>query len=136
VGYRGVDGSSALDCPEVESELKRSTDLLGAKSFRERGDAFRACAHRLSDDGVDLAGYSLPQRVDDLEATRKALGYGRIDLLSESLGTRIAMIYFWRCPRSIHRSVMLGVNPPGHFVWDEHTTDEQIGHYAALVSTD
>jgi len=90
----------------------------------------------LAGDGVDLAGYGLPQRVDDLEAARKALGYGRIDLLSESLGTRIAMIYSWRYPRSIHRSVMLGVNPPGHFVWDEKTTDEQIGRYAVLCSKD
>jgi pimeloyl-ACP methyl ester carboxylesterase len=136
VGYRGMDGSSVLDCPEVESALKRSTDFLGERSFRERADAFRACADRLSDDGVDLAGYSLPQRVDDLEAARKALGYGRIDLLSESLGTRIAMIYSWRYPRSIHRSVMLAVNPPGHFVWDEKTTDEQFGRYAALCARD
>src|SRR3954453_20692835 len=29
VGYRGVDGSSVLDCPEVESALKHSTDFLG-----------------------------------------------------------------------------------------------------------
>ncbi|MGH3085366.1 MAG: alpha/beta fold hydrolase, partial [Gaiellaceae bacterium] len=136
VGYRGMDGSSVLDCPEVESALKRSTDFLGEKSFRERADAFRACADRLSGDGVDLAGYSLPQRVDDLEAARKALGYGRIDLLSESLGTRIAMIYSWRYPRSIHRSVMLAVNPPGHFLWDEKTTDEQIGRYAELCAKD
>jgi pimeloyl-ACP methyl ester carboxylesterase len=136
VGYRGMDGSSVLDCPEVESALKRSTDFLGEKSFRERTDALRACADRLSDDGVDLAGYSLPQRVDDLEAARKALGYGRIDLLSESLGTRIAMIYSWRYPRSIHRSVMVAVNPPGHFVWDEKTTDEQFGRYAALCAKD
>jgi pimeloyl-ACP methyl ester carboxylesterase len=136
VGYRGFDGSSVLDCPEVESALKRSSDFLGEKSFRERADAFRACADRLSADGVDLAGYSLPQRVDDLEAARKALGYGRIDLLSESLGTRIAMIYSWRYPKSIHRSVMLGVNPSGHFVWDEKTTDEQIGRYAALCAKD
>ena len=86
VGYRGVDGSVRLDCPEVESALKHSTDLLGEKSFRAYGDAFRACADRLTDEGVDLAGYGLPQRVDDLEAARVALGYDRIDLLSESAG--------------------------------------------------
>ncbi|HEU4451011.1 MAG TPA: alpha/beta fold hydrolase [Gaiellaceae bacterium] len=136
VGYRGMDGSSVLDCPEVESALKRSADLLGDESFREQSDAYRACADRLSDDGVDLAGYSLPQRVDDLEAARKALGYERIDLLSESMGTRIAMIYSWRYPTSIHRSVMLAVNPPGHFVWDAKTTDEQIRRYAELCSRD
>ena len=118
VGYRGVDGSSVLDCPEVESALKHSTDLLGEGSFRAYAGAFRACADRLTDDGVDLAGYSLAQRVDDLEAVRIALGYGRIDLVSESVGTRTAMIYSWRYPSSIHRSVMIGVNPPGHFIWD------------------
>ena len=127
---------SVLDCPEVESALKRSTDMLSEKSYRERGDAFRACADRLTAEGVDLAGYSLPQRVDDLEAARKALGYDRIDLLSESAGTRTAMIYAWRYPESIHRSVMIAVNPPGHFVWDAKTTDEQIRRYAALCAED
>jgi pimeloyl-ACP methyl ester carboxylesterase len=136
VGYRGVDGSSALDCQEVESALKRSTDLVGEESFRAFAAGFRACADRLGEEGVDLAGYSLPQRVDDLEAARKALGYDRIDLLSESAGTRTAMIYAWRYPESIHRSVMIAVNPPGNFLWDPKTTNEQIGRYAELCSKD
>jgi pimeloyl-ACP methyl ester carboxylesterase len=136
VGYRGVDGSVRLDCPEVESALKHSRDFLGAKSFRAYGDAFRSCAHRLTDDGVDLAGYGLAQQVDDLEAARVALGYARIDLLSESAGTRTAMIYAWRYPTSIQRSVMIGVNPPGNFVWNAKTTDEQIRRYAVFCSKD
>ena len=136
VGYRGVDGSVRLDCPEVESALKHSTDFLGEKSLRAYGGALRSCASRLTDEGVDLAGYGLPQQVDDLEAVRKALGYDRIDLLSESAGTRTAMIYSWRYPKSIHRSVMIGVNPPGNFLWDPKTTDEQIARYADLCSKD
>jgi pimeloyl-ACP methyl ester carboxylesterase len=136
VGYRGVDGSSVLDCPEVESALKHSTDLLGEKSLRAYAGAFRTCADRVEDDGVDLAGYTLPQRVDDLEAARVALGYERINLVSESVGTRTAMIYSWRYPGSINRSVMIGVNPPGHFLWGAKTTDEQIGRLADLCSKD
>jgi TAP-like protein len=46
------------------------------------------------------------------------------------------MIYAWRYPSSIHRSVMIGVNPPGHFIWGARTTDEQIGRYANLCSSD
>ena len=126
VGYRGVDGSSVLDCPEVESALKHSGDFLDAKSFRAYAGAFRSCAARLQESGVDLAGYSLPQRVDDLEAARRALGYQRVDLLSESAGTRTAMIYAWRYPKSIARSVMVGVNPPGNFLWHPKPTDAQI----------
>jgi pimeloyl-ACP methyl ester carboxylesterase len=136
VGYRGLDGSVRLDCPEVESALKHSTDFLGEKSLRAYGDAFRSCAHRLTDHGVDLAAYGLTQQVDDLEAARRALGYKRIDLLSESAGTRTAMIYSWRYPTSIHRSVMIAVNPPGNFLWDAKTTDEQIRKYSALCSED
>jgi RND superfamily putative drug exporter len=134
VGYRGVDGSVRLDCPEVESALSHSTDYLADKSFDAYADAFRACADRLTADGVYLGGYGLVQQADDLEAARKALGYDRIDLLSESTGTRTAMIYAWRYPRRVHRSVMIGVNPPGHFLWDAKTTDEQIGRYSALCA--
>jgi pimeloyl-ACP methyl ester carboxylesterase len=136
VGYRGIDSSVRLDCPEVESALKHSTDLLAEKSLTAYADGLRECAARLTDEGVDLAGYGFPQRVDDLEAARVALGYDRIDLVSESAGTRTAMIYAWRYPDSVHRSVMIGVNPSGHFVWDEKTFNEQIGRYAELCSQD
>jgi pimeloyl-ACP methyl ester carboxylesterase len=136
VGYRGVEGSSVLDCPEVESALKRSPDFLDEGSFARVSDAYKDCAQRLEGEGVDLAGYSLPQRVDDMEAVRKALGYGRINLLSESAGTRTALIYAWRHPESIHRSVMIGVNPPGHYVWYPEATDELIRVYSALCAED
>jgi pimeloyl-ACP methyl ester carboxylesterase len=136
VGYRGVDGSVRLDCPEVESEVARSTDVLGEKFFRAFDGAYRACADRLTDDGVDLAQYGLVQQVDDLEAARKALGYDRVNLLSESAGTRTALIYAWRHPQSIHRSVMIGVNPPGRYLWDEETTNEQLARYTELCSED
>jgi len=136
VGYRGVDGSVRLDCPEVESALNHSADFLGQKSLDAYSNAFRSCAKRLEANGVDLAGYTLPQRVDDLEAARKALGYHQIDLLSESAGTRTAMIYSWRYPTAIHRSVMIGVNPPGNFLWYPKTTDEQIARYARLCAQD
>jgi pimeloyl-ACP methyl ester carboxylesterase len=136
VGYRGIDSSVRLDCPEVESALKHSTDFLSEKSLQAYADGYRACAARLTNNGVDLAGYSVPQRVDDLEAARVALGYDRIDLVSESAGTRTAMIYAWRYPENLHRSVMIGVNPPGHFVWEEKTFNEQIERYAELCSHD
>jgi pimeloyl-ACP methyl ester carboxylesterase len=136
VGYRGVEGSSVLGCPEVESAVKHSTDILGKKFFDSYTAGFRACAARLTDEGVDLAGYTLAQRVDDFEAVRKALDYDRIDLLSESVGTRTAMIYAWRYPESIHRSVMMSVNPPGHFLWDPETTNELIGRYSDYCAKD
>ena len=136
VGYRGVDGSSRLDCPEVTSALEHSDDLLGQQALHAYANGFRECAKRLTRDGVDLAGYSIPELVDDMEAARVALGYGPIDLESESAGTRTAMIYSWRYPASIHRSVMIGVNPPGHFLWNPRTTDTQLAHLSRLCAQD
>jgi len=136
VGYRGVDGSVKLDCPEVESAIGHSTDILAAKTFRAEADAFKECAARLRNDGVDLAGYGLTQQADDLEAARVALGYEQIDLLSESAGTRVAQIYAWRYPNSTHRSVMIGANPPGNFLWNAAVTDQQVHRYAVLCAKD
>ena len=134
VGYRGVDGSVRLDCPEVESALKHGSDLPSEETSWVYADAYRSCEERLTSVGIDLGSYGITQQVDDMEAARSALGYDRIDLLSESAGTRTAIIYSWRYPDAVHRSVMIGVNPPGHFLWDARTTDEQIGRYAALCA--
>ena len=93
VGYRGVDGSSVLNCPEVTAALENSADFLGKASLSAYSQAFASCAKRLERSGVDLAGYTLAEQADDIDAARVALGYQRIDLLSESAGTRLAMIY-------------------------------------------
>jgi pimeloyl-ACP methyl ester carboxylesterase len=136
VGYRGVDGSSRLDCNEVAAARDRSRDLLSDRSYRQVAAAFKDCAQRLGRAGVDVGGYTLPERLDDFDAVRRALGYGQIDLLSESAGTRSAMAYAWRYPNRVHRSVMIGVNPPGNYLWDAKTTGEQIRRYAALCAKD
>lgn len=125
-----------LDCPEVEAALGRSSDFLANESLDAYSDGLRSCADRLTEDGVDLTMYGLVQQVDDMETARQALGYDRIDLVSVSAGTRTAMIYAWRYPDSVHRSVMINVNPPGNLFWDGESTDEQMRRYAELCATD
>ena len=44
VGYRGVDGSSKLGCPEVTSAREHARDFLSEESFRADAAAFKACA--------------------------------------------------------------------------------------------
>jgi pimeloyl-ACP methyl ester carboxylesterase len=134
VGYRGVDGSSVLNCPEVTAALENSADYLGKASLSAYYQAFASCAQRLERSGVDLAGYTLAEQADDIEAARVALGYQRIDLLSESAGTRLGMTYSWRYPNSVDRSVMIGVNPPGNFIYGGAEIDQGIGRYSALCA--
>jgi pimeloyl-ACP methyl ester carboxylesterase len=134
VGYRGVDGSSVLNCPEVTAALNSSSDLLAKASLNAYSEAFASCAKRLERSGVDLAGYTLEEQAGDIEAARVALGYQHIDLLSESAGTRLGMIYQWMYPNSVDRSVMAGVNPPGNFVYSGAEIDQGIQAYSALCA--
>ena len=134
VGYRGVDGSSVLNCPEVTTALQSSADYLGKASLRAYSQAFASCAERLERSGVDLAGYTLEEQAGDIEAARVALGYQHIDLLSESAGTRLGMIYQWMYPNSVARSVMIGVNPPGNYLYSGAEIDQGIERYSALCA--
>ncbi|MGH2521612.1 MAG: alpha/beta fold hydrolase [Anaerolineales bacterium] len=137
VGYRGVDGSVVLDCPEVERANKGVGDnLLSPESRANLGDAARQCAQRLQAEGVDLDGYTIPEVVADLEAARAGLGYERVNLGSLSYGTRIAQIYAYLHPDRVYRSIMAGVNPPGHFVYEPETIDAQLEYYAQLCAQD
>lgn len=137
VGYRGVDGSTVLDCPEVTAAFENDgEDLLSEQSLREIGEAWGKCFTRLDSSGIDLNGYTIPETVEDLEAVRKALDYDRINLISESYGTRVAYIYGLMHPDIIHRSVMIAANPPGRFFYDPQRTDEQIKYYSRLWAKD
>ena len=46
------------------------------------------------------------------------------------------MIYPWRCPNTVDRSVMVGVNPPGNFLYSGAEIDQGIEAYSALGGTD
>jgi pimeloyl-ACP methyl ester carboxylesterase len=137
VGYRGVDGSSVLDCPEVTAAFEDGgEDLLSEQSLREIGKAWEKSFNRLKSSGIDLNGYTIPETVEDMEAVRKALDYDRINLISESYGTRVAYIYGLMHPKIIYRSVMIAANPPGRLFYDPKRTDEQIKYYSRLWAKD
>ncbi|UCC89675.1 MAG: alpha/beta fold hydrolase, partial [Anaerolineales bacterium] len=137
VGYRGVDGSAVLDCPEISDAIRNAPGgLLSDAALVSYTEAGAACAGRLQAEGVDLAGYTLTETIDDIEDARVALGYDRINLLGESYGTRLQMIYEWMYPDSLFRVAMLAVNPPGHFLWEAEAIDAQIEDYAGLCAQD
>lgn len=137
VGYRGVDGSVVLDCPELDDFFSNMPgDLTEKATIDSMAAAYSRCAKRLQNQGVDTDGYNITEVIQDVEDVRLALQYNSINLLSSSYGTRLAMIYAWMYPKSIHRSAMISVNPPGHFVWYPEVMDEQIQYYSKLYKKD
>jgi pimeloyl-ACP methyl ester carboxylesterase len=139
VGYRGVDGSSVLDCPEYDRVLRSQSaggDALSAESLANAAEAMAACAARLQAAGVDLEGYTTPEVVADMEAARMALNYERVNLFSGSYGTRVAQIYAYLHPDRLYRSVMSGASPPGRIVMEPERLDAQLEYYARLCAQD
>jgi len=137
VGYRGVDGSSVLYCPEVDEAVENSEEnLLSEQTLKNVAKAWKEAFNRFKSEGVDLNGYTIPETVEDMETVRRAFNYNKINLASGSYGTRVAYIYGLMHPASIHRSVMVGVNPPGGFIWDAQRTDELIRYYSRLWAKD
>lgn len=137
VGYRGVDGSISLKSDEVEKALEGDgEDLLGVHSMNAISKAVDQFVDKLNSLGIDLSKYTITDVISDFEIARKAFGYKKINLLSLSYGTRVAIIYSYLHPDALFRSVQIGVNPPGHFSWDPKKVDVQLAYYDNLFASD
>ena len=136
VGYRGVDGSTSLDCAEVSTVLREVDDILEETALDSVGEAFERCWDRLTEEGVDIDGYTLIEVVRDIDAARRELGYDRIDIVAESFGTRLGYLYTLVFPEFVHRMILIGAQPPGGMVWDPYQADDLIRVYGRLWSQD
>jgi pimeloyl-ACP methyl ester carboxylesterase len=136
IGYRGVDGSVSLDCPEVTKAMKVKEYPLSHENIEKLGRAYYAAFQRLKEEGIDIDRYTMVDVIDDTEEVRRSMGLKKINLYSVSYGTRIAYIYGLRCPSNINRSLMISVNPPGHFIWEPEKVDEQLRYYGELWKKD
>jgi len=138
VGYRGVEGTVKLACPELLAPINahKGNDIMSEQAYKEYTTATQQCAARFQSEGVDLSGYTIPGVIEDMEAARIAFGYKRINLLSVSYGTRIAQDYAYMHPDSLRRLILLGVNTPGHFIWSREDFDNIFKHMSDLCAND
>jgi pimeloyl-ACP methyl ester carboxylesterase len=97
IDQRGTAGVNRLDCPRAPRSLLVPADVAG-------------CVARLSQHAT-LRYYGTDSFLEDLEATRKTLGYGRIVLFGLSYGTRAAYAYARRYPESVRAVVLVGPAP-------------------------
>ncbi len=112
---RGVGHSDpALACPELAQQTR--TELLlneGATDelAHEVAARFR-CRDRLRGAGIDLAAYTTTESAADVDDIRVVLGYGAMDLLGASYGTRLALTVLRDFPGSVRSAVLDSVSPP------------------------
>lgn len=137
VGYRGVDGSTKLDSVRyTERFVSLVDDELSDGCLDKIADLTTAWVKEQTAKGIDLRGYGIADVVADIEAVRKQLGQTIIDIYAISYGTRLAWLYSRTYPGIVHRMVLLGENPPGHFAVPPAEVQAVVDRYSTLWKTD
>jgi len=126
VDQRGTGGSSRLACPH---RYVRGTDTKAVTDY------LRRCLARLD---VDPRVYTTSVAARDLEAVRRALGYGKIDLYGASYGATLAQAYLRRYPESVRSVVLDSGSLPNVRIFDgsarnaERALEAQLARCAAV----
>jgi pimeloyl-ACP methyl ester carboxylesterase len=107
VDQRGTGGSAPLRCPGAQT--KHARELI-------EGDLFPLpfitdCRQEIEKQS-DLTAYGTAEFADDVDALRRALGYGAIEVVGISYGTRSALTFLQRHPKSVHALLLEGPLPP------------------------
>ncbi len=106
VDQRGSGGSGRLACPDRHVPVAEPAAVAAY---------LRRCFARLPGDPRPT---TTSVAADDLEAVRRALGYGRLDLYGGSYGATLAQVYLRRHPRSVRSVVLDGAPLPGVRVYE------------------
>lgn len=107
VDQRGTGGSHPLNCVlnDGPNDLRA---YFRAEIFPE--ERLRACRAELEKD-ANLALYTTPIAMDDLDEVRAALGYERINVYGGSYGSNAAFVYLRQHPARVRSMVASGVAP-------------------------
>ncbi len=120
VDQRGTGGSNGLYCSfgvtpaDPQPAFDTMFPLAGVK----------ACEAELAKK-ADLTQYTTTIAVEDLEAVRRWLGFGKLNLIGGSYGTRFVQEFMRRHPESVRTAVLQGVVSMDQRMPLQHARDGQ-----------
>jgi pimeloyl-ACP methyl ester carboxylesterase len=106
IDQRGTGLSGKLECPSDADEDAQLSDA-GADA------ALRRC---IAASKVPFAAYTTAAAARDIEAVRRALGYGKINLWGGSYGTRLAQVYARAYPAGVRALLLDAVAAPDQVI--------------------
>lgn len=106
IDQRGTGASNPLNCNVYGDR----NDMRGYFTEPYPADIMRACRTEL-EKVANLALYTTPLAMDDLDEVRAAMGYERINLYGGSYGTNAALVYLRQYPERVRSAVLKGVAP-------------------------
>jgi pimeloyl-ACP methyl ester carboxylesterase len=106
VDARGTGRSGALACPDDPAARVQGflDDFLPL-------DQIRACRDLLVK-RADFSQYTTLRIADDMAEVAVALGYGKLNVMGTSYGTRAALVFLRRHPERVRTATLYGVLPP------------------------
>jgi pimeloyl-ACP methyl ester carboxylesterase len=107
VDQRGTGSSNPLNC-DLGDDPANLASFFGELFPIEK---VRACRQQL-EKVANLALYTTPIAMDDLDEVREALGYGKINLAGSSYGTIAAQVYMRKHPDHVRAVFLAGVASP------------------------
>ncbi|WP_296944730.1 alpha/beta fold hydrolase [uncultured Massilia sp.] len=106
IDQRGTGLSGRLECKSnLDEDVKLTDDQVDAELKR--------C---IAASKAPFAAYTTANAANDIEAVRRALGYGKINLWGGSYGTRLAQAYARAWPDSVRALVLDGVAAPDQVI--------------------
>jgi pimeloyl-ACP methyl ester carboxylesterase len=109
VDQRGTGKSNPLNCDDIGENHANLEAFFGPLFPPAR---IRACREKL-EKIANLALYTTPIAMDDLDDVREALGYRTINLAGSSYGTIAAQVYMRQHPQRVRAAFLAGVATPG-----------------------
>lgn len=126
VDQRGTGRPDRLGCGSPEDDLQSQLGEMFPL------DAMRRCRDELAKK-YDLTRYTVTAAVDDFDEIRGWLGYGKVNLVGTSYGTRTAQIYMRRYPQVVRTATLWGSVPMdepvalSHAAWGQRSFDLVLG---------
>jgi len=99
-------------------------------------DSARAARAHFAKPGFDTGAYDALESADDVDAVRRAIGYGRADLMGHSSGSHLALTVLRRHPDAVRRLVSVGTAGPDDLMKPPSESDAALARVARLVRED
>jgi pimeloyl-ACP methyl ester carboxylesterase len=136
LGYRGVDGSVVLKSEEVKKTMKGLNHHLYTDECLDNIEKsvvkYKA---ELNQKNIDINQYNVVNVAKDVEFLRNQLGYQKINILSVSFGTRVALLYAYQYADKLHRTIMIGAAPQGSMLMNPEDIEKYISKYDSIFAS-
>lgn len=135
IGYRGVDGLVVLESKEIKKAMKGlNLHLYTDECLDNIEKNIQKYKKELAIKSIDINQYNVVNVVNDIEFLKNQLGYKKINLLSVSFGTRVAIMYSYINSESLNRILMIGAAPQGNLLVNPYAIEKYITKYDSIYA--